>query len=324
MTSKERVLTSLGLGKPDRVPFMEWYYDFEIGRGLLGKTEYTRAEIGEALCMDGIGTYLCPPVYAEKRVSSSGREFEGRGLLATRDDLKMIKLPNPRDPSLYDYVKRQVENLGDRFFIFTGTNSGTDCLLRGMGLENFSYALYDDVKLIEDILDIYAEWSIEMAGEVQKTGIDAMWYADDIAFTTSLMFDVEIFRELIKPRMKKIFDCVKIPKLYHSDGNVEPVIGDLVELGVNGLHPIDPTAMDIEGVKEKWGGKLCLVGNIDLSYTLVLGSVEEVEDEVRNRIEKIGYNGGYILCSANSITNYCPTENILAMRDALIKYGNLY
>jgi uroporphyrinogen decarboxylase len=121
--------------------------------------------------------------------------------------------------------------------------------------------------------------------------------------------------------MKKVVDNIKIPKLFHCDGTVEPVIEDLIELGFNGLHPVDPTAMDIEKVKERWGNKICLVGNIDLSYTLVRGTPEEVEEEVKNRIEKIGYNGGYILSSANSITSYCPTENILAMRDALLKYG---
>ena len=323
MTSKERVLTALRLGKPDRVPFMEWWFDNEIGQGILGRDKYTREEIAEALCMDGIGTYHGHDVCAEKKISSSGREFEGRGLLASRDDLKMIKMPDPHDPSLYDGIKQKVEEFGERFFIFTGLCTGIDYLMRGMGLDNFSYALYDDVKLIEDILDIYSDWAAESVLEINKLGVDAIWCPDDFAFTTSLMFSVDVFREIMKPRMKKVLDNTTLPTLFHCDGNIEPVIGDLVELGFNGLHPIDPTAMDIASVKKRWGNKVCLVGNIDLSYTLVRGTPAEVEDEVKTRIETVGYNGGYILCSANSITEYCPTENILAMRDALLKYGEI-
>ena len=82
------------------------------------------------------------------------------------------------------------------------------------------------------------------------------------------------------------------------------------------------TGEDIEQVKKEYGSRVCLIGNIDLSYTLVNGTIEEVKNEVRSRIEKIGYNGGYILSSANSITSYCKTENILAMRDALLEYGH--
>ncbi|MCL2665851.1 MAG: hypothetical protein FWE82_09565 [Defluviitaleaceae bacterium] len=318
MTPKERVKAALRLEKPDRTPFMEWWFDNEIGKGILGKENYTREEIAEAMCMDGIGTYHGTDAYTEKLISSSGREFEGRGLLTDRSCLNMIKLPNPHDPSLYDNIKRKVEQVGERFFIFTGMSTGIDYLMRGMGLDNFSYALYDDIKLIEDILDIYSDWAAESALEISKTGVDAIWCPDDFAFTTSLMFSTEIFREIMKPRMKKVIGNTHLPKLFHCDGNIEPVIGDLIEIGFNGLHPIDPTAMDIEKIKNKWGDKICLVGNIDLSYTLVRGTPDEVKAEVTERIKKIGYNGGYILSSANSITEYCPTENILAMRDALI------
>ena len=323
MNSKERVLTALNLGKPDRIPFMEWYYDYEIGEGILGRDDYQREEIAEALCMDGIGTYVGPEACAEKLISSEGRRFEGRGLLASHKDLKMIQLPNPRDSSLYDNVKKTLDEYGERFFIFTGMNSGADLLLRGMGLENFSYALHDNIKLIEDIIDIYSDWAAEAVCELQKTGIDAIWFADDIAFATSLMFSPDFFREVIKPRMKKVIDNVKLPVIYHSDGNLTPIISDLIELGIKALHPIEPTALDIEEVKAKWGDKLCLIGNIDLGHTLVYGTAKEVEEEVKSRIEKVGYNGGYILASANSLTDYCRTENILAMRDTLLKYGTL-
>ncbi len=79
--------------------------------------------------------------------------------------------------------------------------------------------------------------------------------------------------------------------------------------------------MDIKTVKEKYGIRVCLWGNIDLVYTLTRGTPEEVEAEVKQRIKEVGQGGGYILGSANSITDYCKVENVIAMAKAVKKYG---
>jgi uroporphyrinogen decarboxylase len=90
---------------------------------------------------------------------------------------------------------------------------------------------------------------------------------------------------------------------------------------MNGIHPIQPSAMDINLLKQKYGQRVCIVGNIDLDYTLPTGTVEEVDAEVRDRIEKVGRGGGYMISSANSITDYCKVENVRAMAQAIRKYG---
>jgi uroporphyrinogen decarboxylase len=91
---------------------------------------------------------------------------------------------------------------------------------------------------------------------------------------------------------------------------------------MNGLANIEPNAMDINILKKKYGRRVCLVGNIDLHYTLTQGTPEEVEAEVKKRIQEVGPGGGYILASSNSIAAYCKPENVLAMHRALLKYGN--
>jgi uroporphyrinogen decarboxylase len=79
--------------------------------------------------------------------------------------------------------------------------------------------------------------------------------------------------------------------------------------------------MDIVEVKRLYGDRLCLIGNIDLHYTLTQGTPEEVEAEVKERIATVGKGGGYIVSSANSIPHYAKVENVLAMRDAVNRYG---
>lgn len=125
----------------------------------------------------------------------------------------------------------------------------------------------------------------------------------------------------MKPYQMMVAKEIKKPWIQHSDGNLFPILDGLITLGMNGIHPVQPAAMDINRLKREYGDKLCIIGNIDLDYTLPNGTEEEVEAEVRDRIEKIGKGGGYMISSANSITDYCKTENVLAMARAIRKYG---
>jgi uroporphyrinogen-III decarboxylase len=322
VNSKQRVLTALKLGKPDKVPFMELGIDYAMGQQLLKKDEYTPIELAKFLHLDGIGTGCYPNLYAKRETKGNRSHIVG-GMIETRDNLSMIKLTDPKAPEMYENLKRYVEEYGKDLAIFGATNIGLDPVLLGMGLDNFSYALADDINLIEEILDIYVEWAAQVVVQMQKIGVDIVWFTDDIAFNTSLMFAPDFFREIAVPRLRKVMEEVKVPTIYHSDGNILPVIDDLIQLGINGLHPMDPCALDINEVKKNYGHKACLVGNIDLRHTLVTGTKEEVDSEVRDRIEKVGYNGGYIISSANTITDYCKAENVIAMRDAIDKYGCL-
>jgi uroporphyrinogen decarboxylase len=108
--------------------------------------------------------------------------------------------------------------------------------------------------------------------------------------------------------------------IYHSDGQLDMIIEDIIDLGFDGLNPVDPMCMDIVALKQRVRGRLGLLGNIDLRHTLTLGSPEEVEGEVKARIEALAPGGGYCLSSANSIPDYVPLRNYLAMRDAWVKY----
>lgn len=302
------------------VPFMELSIDHEMGEALLGKQDFTPGELAAFMGMDGIGIGVYPPIYAEHHVAEDGRSYVGEGLLAGEEDLSMIQLPDPTDDALYDPVKRFVEQYGGEYAVFGSSDIGLSPLLLGMGLTNLAYNLADETGVIEKILDIYTDWSAEVAVRLQQCGVDMIWYTDDIAFNTSLMFSPDFFREVCKPRMKKVMDQIKCPIIYHTDGYIKPVIDDFIDLGVNALHPMDPCALDIEEIKREFGGRVCLMGNIDLRHTLVTGTVEEVREEVRQRIEKIGYNGGYIIASANTITRYCKPENVIAMRDAIAEF----
>jgi uroporphyrinogen decarboxylase len=109
--------------------------------------------------------------------------------------------------------------------------------------------------------------------------------------------------------------------VYHSDGKLDTILQDIIDIGFDGLTPIEPGAMDIVAVKRQVQGRLCLLGNVDLSYTLTRGTPQEVAAEVKGLIGAVAPGGGYCLSSANSIPDYVPFENYMAMREAWVRYS---
>ena len=108
--------------------------------------------------------------------------------------------------------------------------------------------------------------------------------------------------------------------MFHSDGNIEPIIPDFIAAGLNGLNPIEPLAMDIVKLKRQFAGKLALMGNIDVDL-LSRGAPEEVDALTKKRLDELKSGGGYLLASSNSICDYVKPENYLAMLNANSKYG---
>jgi len=171
------------------------------------------------------------------------------------------------------------------------------------------------------LMDIFVDWAAKAVPRICELGFDLVIVAEDLAWKQGPLFSPKTVRELFLPRMKKVADKIKLPWIYHSDGNLLPILDDLLTLGMNGLANIEPNAMDIVELKRKYGHRICLMGNIDLHYTLTQGTPEETEAEVKKRIQEVGPGGGYILASSNGLTAYCKPENVLAMSRALLKYG---
>ncbi|MHA2399093.1 MAG: uroporphyrinogen decarboxylase family protein [Promethearchaeota archaeon] len=110
--------------------------------------------------------------------------------------------------------------------------------------------------------------------------------------------------------------------VFHSDGFTEPYFDGLIEAGFNAVESLEPMAgMDLKYLKETYGDKLCLIGNIDVSELLPFGTKDEVVQSVKKCIKDAGKGGGYILSPCTDITTACKLENIFTMVSATKKYG---
>lgn len=320
--SRQRVLDALSLRVPDSVPWIEAGVDTALQLQIMHRDDFTPLEFARELGLDAITVDFLPPLFVENRETSL-RVFIENPLLTSPEALSIMQFPNASTPSYYDEAKRFVDLFGGDRAIGARIRLGVSPTLMSMGLEAFSFAILDYPGLVEEVLRRYCDWSVEVVRHLPDVGVDFVWAFDDMAHKTGPMFSPQVFREIFLPRLRTVADTIRgtrLPWIFHSDGNLMPILDDLLSLGMNGLHPIEPGAMDINEVKERYGQRLCLVGNIDLHYTLTMGTPAEVEDEVRQRIEHIGEGGGYMISSANSIASYCKLENVLAMRDAIERH----
>ena len=328
MTPKQRVMAVLNLEMPDKVPFADWI-DPGIRKTLaahFGDVNMDDATFHKNLGADAIcyveSDYIAPQ-FCKTLIDDQGVEhLQSEGLIKSENDLGLFLLPDVTKPGYFDKAKRYMDRYGNSgLAIFASLRTGMMNTIFAMGLVEFSMALYKNISFIETLFDRYIEWNIKVAEGLTAAGFDFLVCYDDIAFNTGPIIPLPIFREIFVPRMKKFAGTLTLPWVYHSCGNVGRVFDDLMDFGMNGFNPFQPDVNDIFEIKQKYGDKIFVWGNIDLNHTLTRGTIEETITEVKAKIKQLAPGGGYMMATANSITDYCKIENILAMMETKDKYG---
>ncbi len=334
MIPRERVRMALRRIETDRVPYCEVGIDRALAEQIMGwgsgqneganleANTFTLDEskaVARQLGLDNISFSLRAPTYADRHPGQHGRMFFGDGQIKSEKDVERIVLPDPRNPELYRQAEEFAKNKGEYSAWFV-TRIGIFPAMLSLGLTTFSLALYDNRPFVEKVMDLYFEWTRVVAEHVCQLGFDAFVTTDDLAFKTQPFFAPQIFRDLVVPRCKRVAEKITIPWIWHTDGNVAPLLEDFISLGIAGLHPIEKGAMDIRRIKADYGNRVCLLGNVDLNL-LGAGTSEEVDEEVRELIRDVAPGGGYMVTSGNSLAGYLKKENVLALSRAVKKYG---
>jgi uroporphyrinogen decarboxylase len=250
---------------------------------------------------------------------------EHRGIITSRDDFARFGWPEPEDldysnwEQLGSLLPPDMKGIAYQGWVFTPA-----WML--MGFETFSYALHEDPGLVGALFERIGHLQYGIFRRLlEYECIGGFWMPDDIAYATGLMVNPKVLRQHVFPWFRRMGeDCAahELPIVYHSDGDLTEVLPDILDCGFTALHPIEPKAMDIVRLKQEYGRRLCLIGNLDLGYTLTRGTPAEVEAEVKERLRTIAPGGGYCLGSSNSVTEYVPLANFNAMREAVFRYGS--
>jgi uroporphyrinogen decarboxylase len=168
----------------------------------------------------------------------------------------------------------------------------------------------------------YTRRTLEAAGG----GIDILMMGDDFGTQKGLFMSPDMWRRFLRPGFKAFIDLAKgygCKVGHHSCGSVKPIIPDLIECGLDILNPVQPDVVDMDRkqLKQQFGDRLCFHGSISIQKTLPFGTPDDVRNEVRERVETLGPEGGFVFCTAHNIQADTPTENIVALFDAYRAFG---
>jgi uroporphyrinogen decarboxylase len=198
------------------------------------------------------------------------------------------------------------------------------------GFEDWFTDLVADRKLAEALADAATDQSTALAAEILKVGgdlADIVACSDDMGFQGGPLISPELYRSLFKPRHKRYFDTVKKHTRafihFHSCGSIVKLLDDLIEIGVDAIHPVQVAAKDMDSasLKKRFGDRLSFWGGIDTQHVLPHGTTADVRAEVRRRIRDFAPGGGYILGAVHNLQAGVPIENIIAMYDGAREYG---
>lgn len=247
--------------------------------------------------------------------------------LKQRDDATRIVWPGRADiKAKLRYVREYVEAA-------RGTGIGAmflcGCIFQTLyefiiGLNDAMMMTVEDPELFDELLSRSADYFAELVREAVAAGVDIIFLADDFAYNKGLFIEPKRFARLWRPHFERIVEPARsagCPILFHSDGRIDGAMEMLLDMGIDALNPMDPSGIDYRDYKKRFGHRVTLSGNIDITWPLVKGTPEDVERDVRDHMDALKPGGRWIAGSSHSIVNYIPHDNFVAMINAIHKYG---
>jgi len=253
---------------------------------------------------------------------TNGRRWadEHKGPIATWEDFEKYPWPNPHvhDTTVLEWYH---ENLPDDMTIIGGGPAGSFCewLCWLFGYETLCFALLEERDLVMAVVAKLEEYFLEkIRVSLQFPRVTALWGADDLGFRTGLLLGPDATREFILPGHKKVVRAIHDGgRLYllHCCGNLADIRDDLIDdVRIDGKHSFEDTIEDVCDAKRAYGDRLTLLGGIDVDF-LCRSDEAAIRKRVRETAEVCLPGGGWCLGTGNSVANYIPLDNYLAMVD---------
>jgi uroporphyrinogen decarboxylase len=196
------------------------------------------------------------------------------------------------------------------------------------GFQQFLIDLIRSPELVDYLLEQLTAMHLAVSVALARAGIDVLALDDDVGEPTRMILSPDMWRRFFKPRFRTIIEaCRRVnPGLaicWHSDGFIEPIIPDLIEIGVNILNPVQPDVMDPARLKQRYGEQLVFFGTVGTPQLWAWGRPADIRAEVRRRVETVGYDGGLILSPAYDLepAEGIPWANVRAFFEAVEEYG---
>lgn len=301
MTSKERMITALNLGVPDRVPTFE--LEFQLGPELLGR-DFLREE---DMKNDS-------PKEQERKIYENA-EFMLKLYGMLEHDAICIHYLNMEHT--LETVRRIRELSGDQYMLLAH-GDGTFAIPDGDGMVEFAYRISDEPEVLHQEAERMMKDAIERDLRLLDGGMDGFILCSDYCFNQGPFLSPGMFREFITPYLTELIAAIRDHGGYaikHTDGNIMPILDQLVEAHPHALHSIDPMAgVDIREVKRLVGDKVALCGNVHCAH-MQTGTEQQVIDSCEYCLTWAKPGGGYVYTTSNIPFRGLPLERYQLVLD---------
>jgi uroporphyrinogen decarboxylase len=305
MTSRQRVLATIARREPDRVPYNLRLVPelLDMVRGKIGTADYAEHFNHDVRYVihtlperpDGVAAmdWVPKPTPADVRsLAAAARAFHDRGYAVCGMYFMGV----------YEQAK---DWIGD---------------------ESAMVAPYDDPRGFAAMLDKIVEWKCSLYGAYAAAGTDIVWIGDDLGTQRSLVMRPEQYRQWYRPRHEEIVRHIRsirpdVKIAFHCCGHVTPLIGDLIEIGIDILEAVQAECMDIAGLKREFGKDITFWGGVGAQSVLARTTPEQVIDGVCHTLRVMSPGGGYIASPCHTLTEEVAWTSIEAFHSALGAYG---
>lgn len=332
MTLKERVQRALRRENVDRLP-TQINYTSAMGQRLAAHLNVPIAELPARLGNHFIRVDLTYP----HRQSDDGRiAFDGWGVgwstetegywpvvtpLSQSQALDDFAWPDPHDAHVLDEAQRIIAGDGGRHFI--APNFGFCLFERAWslrGFETFSIDLALRQDYAADLLERITEIQVALARRFVALGVDGGYFGDDYGAQKGMLFSPRTWRKLFKPRLARIFGVFRdagLPVILHSDGDIVPILPDLIEIGLTALNPVQPEVLDLDWLKREHGDRLAFYGGVSTQTVLPFGTPLEVRAAVDACVRALAADRtGLLIAPSHRMTSDIPWHNVDALLEA--------
>jgi uroporphyrinogen-III decarboxylase len=304
MNHRERIFAVLNHEVPDRIPRFEVWIDALYAELGVSDPISAYAELGQDAVL------MPSQSLAESNAWKSGVDEWGRvwkdgmytgGVLETAEDLVRYSPPLLLAQRFFDPLRvEKVRQCFPEYCLFFGTHIGPFMnSYMAMGLDRFCLRLADDTAFIHALMEARTEWCLAVFGRAVELGAEVIVMGDDSAHHGGPMISPRMWREFVLPYHRRIVETLPVPVIWHSDGNIAKLLPMAVEAGFAGIHGLEPWSMSLSAVKAEYGGRLALIGNVDVRL-LCDPDLDKLRDEMRRCIQE-GGKDGYMFSSCNSI-----------------------
>jgi uroporphyrinogen decarboxylase len=254
---------------------------------------------------------------AEVKDGKRGWLNDNRGPIMSWDDFE--KYPWPTDIKGINAMSRTMaKRVPDGMKVMVIPGGVFEWTTWLMGLVPFSYLLVDEPGLVDAVIEKVSDLIYKVVEDVMaEPTVGGVFMGDDLGFYSGTFVSPKILREKFLPRTKRIVELTHQAGgvfVLHTCGNIYAVMDDIIAMGVDAKHSFEDKIMPVEKVYEKWGGRITLIGGLDMDI-LAQGSEADVRKRTREILDRCAAKGRYVLGTGNSVANYLPARNYAAMLD---------